>query len=249
MSDELPVISIIMPTYNAEKTLTAAIESVRAQKYSNLEFIVIDGSSEDGTLEIIKCNESVITTWISEPDKGIYEAMNKGIDRATGQWLYFLGSDDQINANILHTIAPYLKPDLAAVFGDVVYDTGDIMHSWIGYGTLMQNTLHHQATFYNRELFKNFRYDTNYRIISDYELNLQIFLKKTPTLFVPYIISTCGSTGTSSVLSSVEVNHLRGKYIKNKAANFVLNTILETYYTYYRTKKAARQYLKKLKQV
>lgn len=238
-----PLISIITVVYNARLTLEATIKSVLQQPKGLCEYWIIDGGSTDGSLELIRQYEDQLVGWISEPDKGIYEAMNKGIDRAKGKWLYFLGADDQLSEGILSKVAPHLEPTLAAVYGDVMYDTGDVMHSWLGYGTLIQNTLHHQATFYNSNLFNNFRYNTSYRVISDYELNLQIYLKKRSTLFIPYLIAICGSKGTSSVLSSVEVNDLRGKYVKNKAVNYVLNTMLETYYFYFKSKKLIKRQL------
>lgn len=237
-------ISIITVVLNAGQTLEAAIKSVLSQDKSLFEYWIIDGGSTDGSLDIIKKYSDQLAGWISEPDHGIYDAMNKGIDRVNGQWLYFLGADDQLNPEILTKVSPHLNPNLAAVYGDVIYDTGHIMHSWIGYGTIIQNTLHHQATFYNRNLFESFRYNVVYRIISDYELNLQIFLKKLPTLFVPYIIATCGSTGTSSVLSTVEVNDLRGKYVKNRVINYAINSVLEAYYFYIKMKRAYKSYLK-----
>ena len=243
----LPTISVIMPTYNSSGTIRVAIESVIGQNYPNLEFIIIDGGSQDGTLEIIQSYQKDITHWIAEPDKGIYDAMNKGIDRATGDWLYFMGADDQINPEILLKVAPHLHPTLAAVYGDVIYDTGDVMHSRIGFGTLIQNTLHHQATFYNKNLFVTFRYNVQYRVISDYELNLQLYLQKKAVLFIPYVVATCGSTGTSSTLSTVEVNHLRGKYITNKFINYLLNSYLQFYYFYFKSKKSAKTYLYQLR--
>ncbi|MEZ0485839.1 glycosyltransferase family 2 protein [Fibrella aquatica] len=244
INNKLPLISVIMPTYDAAKTLVLAIESINRQNYSNLELIIIDGNSNDGTVDILKTYETGITFWISEPDKGIYDAMNKGISKATGDWLYFLGADDQLNPDILNQIAPYLDLKLAAVYGDVIYDTGGVMRSRVDFRILIQNTLHHQATFYNRGLFTDFRYNTDYRVISDYELNLQIYLRKKPTLFVPYLIATCGSVGTSSVLSTTEVNDLRGKYVKNRVVNYLLNSMLEFYYFYFKSKKKLMNHLR-----
>jgi len=241
-----PLISIITVVYNAELTLESTIKSVLGQQKDLFEYWIIDGGSTDGSLDLIHKYESELAGWISEPDKGIYDAMNKGIERAKGKWLYFLGADDQLNEGIVAIVASNLNSNLVAVYGDVIYDTGDIMHSWLGYGTLMQNTLHHQATFYKRTLFEKFRYNTTYRVISDYELNLQIYLKKQATLFIPYIIATCGSTGTSSILSTKEVNDLRSKYVKNKLINYALNTMLEFYYFYFKSKRNIRYKLNKL---
>ena len=89
-----PKITIVTITYNAERYLEQTITSVIEQTYTNREYIVVDGNSSDGTLDIIKKYESEIDNWISEPDNGIADAMNKGIDLATGDYILFLHSDD-----------------------------------------------------------------------------------------------------------------------------------------------------------
>lgn len=100
-----PKISIITVTYNAEKYLEATIQSVLKQTYSNIEYLIIDGKSKDKTLEIIKKYENQITKWLSESDKGLYDAMNKGIDWATGDYLWFMNAGDEIfAANTLEKI-------------------------------------------------------------------------------------------------------------------------------------------------
>lgn len=87
-------ISIITVSYNAAKTIEQTIQSVVNQTYDNIEYIIIDGGSTDGTVDIIKKYEDKIAYWVSEPDKGIYDAMNKGILKASGEYIYFLGADD-----------------------------------------------------------------------------------------------------------------------------------------------------------
>ena len=91
-------ISVITVVYNGIDLLRGTMESVFAQTYPNIEYIIIDGNSNDGTLELIKENESKITKWISEPDKGLYDAMNKGIKLATGDFLWFMNAGDRIFA-------------------------------------------------------------------------------------------------------------------------------------------------------
>ena len=103
--NSLPKISIIIVVHNAAKTLKFAINSIFEQSYKNVEVVVIDGGSTDGTLEILKNNKAENLIWISEPDKGIYDAMNKGIRICSGEWLYFLGADDQLyDKNVLANI-------------------------------------------------------------------------------------------------------------------------------------------------
>ncbi len=91
---EHPPISIIIVTYNAAKTLQASLDSIYRQKYPAIEIVMIDGASTDNTVEIIKQNADNLSYWVSEKDAGIYDAMNKGIKHATGNWIYFLGADD-----------------------------------------------------------------------------------------------------------------------------------------------------------
>lgn len=94
-----PSVSIITVVYNNKINFLKTIESVKAQNYTGIEYIVIDGGSTDGTLDIIKQNENIITKWISESDSGIYDAMNKGISLATGEYIWFLNGGDVIYSN------------------------------------------------------------------------------------------------------------------------------------------------------
>jgi glycosyltransferase involved in cell wall biosynthesis len=111
-----PKISIITVVYNGESTLEATIKSIACQSYCNIEYIIVDGKSKDSTIDIIKKYESKISKWISEPDNGIYDAMNKGIELATGDYLWFMNSGDEIaDSTILE------KVFLSAVDSDIYY--------------------------------------------------------------------------------------------------------------------------------
>jgi len=94
-----PLFSLITVTFNAERTLEATIKSILGQTYSDTEFIIVDGKSTDGTVDIIKKYESGITKWISEPDQGLYDAMNKGMQLATGDYIWFMNAGDEIFTN------------------------------------------------------------------------------------------------------------------------------------------------------
>lgn len=238
-----PLVSVITVVYNARPTLEATIKSVLNQDSNLVEYWIIDGGSTDGSLDVIRQYEHQLTGWISEPDKGIYDAMNKGINRANGKWLYFLGADDQLVEGIFTILSRILIDDYSLIYGNVIYDTGYKMYSKLGYRTLFENTIHHQGAFYNRNLFDNFRYNTNYYVVSDYELNLYIYINKLNTKYTHHIIALCGSAGISSVLSSTETNHLRSKYIKNPTINLLISTTLNTYYIYFRAKKRIKNYL------
>jgi glycosyltransferase involved in cell wall biosynthesis len=100
-----PKISIITVVFNGESTLESTIKSIACQTYSNIEYIIVDGQSTDGTLKIIQQYESAISKWISEPDKGIYDAMNKGIKLASGDYIWFMNSGDKIaDSNTLEQV-------------------------------------------------------------------------------------------------------------------------------------------------
>ncbi|GAB4036916.1 glycosyltransferase family 2 protein [Spirosoma jeollabukense] len=239
-----PLVSIITVVYNAKSTLEDTIESVLGQKQDLFEYWIIDGGSTDGSIDIIQKYENQLAGWISEPDKGIYDAMNKGIDRAKGDWLYFLGADDLLVDGILNKITSQFKPSLKVVYGDVLYTTGGIMRSHIGVRCLLENRLHHQGAFYHKDLFDEFRYNQKFSVAADYELTLRIYLQKQPTLYIPSIISVFASGGYSTLGGSADVNAIRGIYLKNPLLNASLSVILNIYEPFM---KMARRTVHKLK--
>ena len=229
--DTTPLISIIIATFNAAATLAACFDSVLVQE-GKYELIVIDGGSTDGTVQLIEQYGNSISFWSSEPDHGIYDAMNKGIRQARGQWLYFFGADDQLMPDVLQKIQPLLKDvTQELVCGDVRYDTGKVFRSYVGLKTSLQNTVHHQAAFYNRRLFASFRYDDSFKIMSDYELNLIIYRNRLSTIRVPMVIAQCGSGGKSFdvPLSLDETNKIRRKHT-TAFTNRLLNLLLTIKY-------------------
>ena len=114
-------ISIITITYNSEKTLEDTIKSIAAQRYKELEYLIIDGGSTDQTLEIVKRNTAVVTHWISEPDRGISDAFNKGIRMATGDVIGIINSDDLLAENALRNIAENMSSDTEVFYGNAIY--------------------------------------------------------------------------------------------------------------------------------
>ena len=101
-----PKFSVITVTYNAEAVLEDTIQSVISQTYRHVEYIIVDGASKDKTVEIIKQYESGIASWISEPDKGLYDAMNKGLKLATGDYVWFLNAGDTLYLSLIHISEP-----------------------------------------------------------------------------------------------------------------------------------------------
>jgi len=223
-----PLISIITTVFNGAAYLEQAILSVISQDYRNIEYIIIDGGSTDGTLDIIRKYQDNIGYWLSERDRGIYDAMNKGISHAKGEWFYFLGADDALRTpQTLACLMPYLTDDHDLVCGGVCYPDGRVEWPKLSPRTLIHNTIHHQGAFYNRRLFEHWRYDSELSAVADYELNLIIYLKNMKTIMLRELIAFCRDGGVSrnnfNVMSS-EINIIRKRHV-GPAADFVLRTI------------------------
>jgi glycosyltransferase involved in cell wall biosynthesis len=198
-----PLISVIIAVYNAERTLRACIDSVLAQSYGNIELIIIDGDSMDKTLDIIASYSNRINYLISEKDNGIYDAMNKGIAVAKGDWLYFLGSDDELkDADVIRKI--FGEQDTANymfVYGNIRLRSNNVLLGGSRtYTQLIEKNISHQAIFYHKGIFiKTGPYDLAYRILADYDKNLQIFKDESiGKLFVPLDICLFNDKGGAS---------------------------------------------------
>jgi glycosyltransferase involved in cell wall biosynthesis len=172
--------SIITINYNNRNGLKKTIESVINQTFHDYEFIIIDGGSSDGSIDIIKEYEDKISYWISEPDHGIYHAMNKGIEKAKGDYLNFMNSGDCLyQDNILQSIA---KKQISAdmiVGKDCHYNNTSkqrfiiTLPTRLSMMTFINDTLPHQSTFFKKELFKNSKYDENLKYAADMKFFLQ----------------------------------------------------------------------------
>lgn len=204
-----PKVSIIIPCYNNLKLLKECVESIRVQTFSNYEVWIIDGASNDGTQDYLKSLEHPFR-WISEKDKGVYDAMNKGIDLSKGEWLYFLGSDDRIfdKDTLVNVFNSFADSKLDLIIGSIKYDfnsedsfflkknEGEIKPSW-SRKMWVKNTLHHQGVFYKRGLYKEHYYTLQYAILADYALNLNLYEKGVQALMINQIIAVCGTDGMS----------------------------------------------------
>jgi glycosyltransferase involved in cell wall biosynthesis len=180
-----PTVSIITVVYNAEATLERTILSVTTQNNSNFEYIIIDGGSTDKTLSIIKKYEDKISYWISEPDKGIYDAWNKGIKKASGDWIMFLGADDILLPGGLNRYFDYIRNDSSHNDLDYISSRVKMIDSngnqiwingwkWEWPKFLSKMTVAHPGSFHSRRLFERYGdYNINYRITGDYELLLR----------------------------------------------------------------------------
>jgi glycosyltransferase involved in cell wall biosynthesis len=199
-----PLVSVIIVVFNAGDTLGYSIESVMQQTYTNWELVIIDGGSTDNTPLILEEHKSRIAYSISEKDKGIYDAMNKGILAAKGEWLYFLGADDIfINQDVLYHI--FSQPGINAaefLYGNVeLKQGGQILGGSRSYQQLIGKNISHQAIFYKRTLFdKVGNYNTRYKILADYDLNLRIFeQEKILKKYYPVTVCLFNNKGVSNI--------------------------------------------------
>lgn len=150
-------ISVIIPCFNARNTLLRAIISVQNQTFSSVELIVIDGKSTDGSVEVINTLEKKPDYFISEKDRGVYDAINKGLEKATGNWIYILGADDYLlNKNVLSELMSLVAPNTDLLFGYIENESPGnsfvpLLHkSDFGKNLRWKNTLHQQSVLYRK---------------------------------------------------------------------------------------------------
>lgn len=168
-------ITVITVVYNSSNYLEQTIESVINQPYPNIEYIIIDGGSTDGTVDIIRKFENRISYWISEKDSGIYDAMNKGWEAAKeNSFILFLGSGDGI-ISLPTDMNKYKLDDV--VYGKVKLDNKKLFIPSAGITLKVRNTLHHQALLINKSVHPEKPFDTGFKIFADFDFN-QRLLKK-----------------------------------------------------------------------
>lgn len=171
------LISIITINYNNKAGLQRTIESIISQNYVDVEYIIIDGGSTDGSVDVIKQYEDKITYWVSEKDAGIYNAQNKGIEKATGEYLLFLNSGDEfVSSNVLKDSSVFLNDGVDFVTGDMkVIQEGkpDWVYSApksVDFEHFYAGIIPHPATFIKKSCFDRFgKYDENLKIVSDWK--------------------------------------------------------------------------------
>lgn len=173
-----PAFSIITICFNEAAGIRHTCKSIVGQTHADREWIVIDGGSTDGTVDILGEFREHIDCLVSEPDQGIYDAMNKGIAKANGQYLVFMNGGDRFaSPDALAWVAAAPPKDL--IYGDLIFDRPDgevaTYPDQLCSGSLLTHMVPHQATFYRRSLFERFgQYDTRFRIAADYDLYVRL---------------------------------------------------------------------------
>lgn len=212
-----PIISVVTICYNAEEYIEATVKSVLQQTYSNIEYIVVDGNSKDNTLIIVNQYKEKIKKIISEPDKGIYDAMNKGIDLCSGDWCLFLNSGDYFYAKDTIQKAVELFNDNAdVIYGDTEYrfDYGNDVLKPKELEKVMDGAFCcHQSTFFKLDTLRKYKYDLSYKIIADWVLYRKMYLDGKVFYYIPTIISSFDNINGASTANSVQsfVNHKKEK--------------------------------------
>jgi glycosyltransferase involved in cell wall biosynthesis len=195
---DLPKVSIIIVTFNAVTLLQECLDSIYRQTYPFLEIIIIDGGSKDGTVDILKANSEKIYFWKSEPDKGIYDAMNKALEYINGEWVYFLGADDELFDDFSDLLFK-LEDRSAIYYGRVLINEKKTPGPVNAYKHA-KDTICHQAIVYPAEVFKKYKYNTKYPINADHLLNMQCWKDKNFHFeFVDLTIANFNHMGISSL--------------------------------------------------
>jgi glycosyltransferase involved in cell wall biosynthesis len=178
-----PLITIITATYNSAEQLQRSIDSVGNQTYKRFEYIIIDGGSKDGSIDILKRNSNIISNWISESDNGVYDAWNKGIKLAKGEWIAFIGSDDVLYPDALQNYVNYIKTvekgtQFISSKIEVVSQSGKVVkvfgEKWDWSRFRKKFIIAHPGSLHSHQFFKDFGpYNSNFKICGDYEMLLR----------------------------------------------------------------------------
>lgn len=228
---ELPLITVITVVYNGEKYLEQTIQSVINQTYPNVEYIIIDGGSTDGTIDLIKKYEDYIDYWVSEKDKGIYDAMNKGIEVVLGQWLGIIGSDDWYELDAIENFAflgiAKIK-DISIFYGNTKIFANDIPTVYHieseNPKIILKRMISHPSSIVKFAIIKNIGFfNISFKIAGDYDLFIRIYINNLYFKKIPKLISNFRSYGTSSnIYQDFLENFKIYKMYKNKLSPYFL---------------------------
>lgn len=235
-----PLISIITSTYNAEEYLEELILSTLSQTYKNVELIFIDGNSQDNTVNILQKYSDQISYWISEPDTGIYDAWNKGLKQATGEWITFIGADDYWwNDKVLEKVSTIIsnasKLHINYVYGTVNRITEDKILieqrgvDWEVAKKTFYNGMKftHAGSFHHKSLFSNYgNFDTTFKICGDYEFLVRCVKAQEDALYAKKITTIGMRMGGISNHSDTKLKMARELKKAIKKNNVTHNSLL-----------------------
>jgi glycosyltransferase involved in cell wall biosynthesis len=239
-------VSLLTVSFNSASTIADSIKSVRSQDYNDIEYIIVDGNSNDGTQDIINSNKTKINKWISEPDAGIYDAMNKAVKMATGEVVGILNSDDFYadNTIISQVISAFEDPSINAVFGDLVFvDPNNLSKVVRTYSSSRWNPRKfawgfmpaHPTFFVRRKYYEQFGlFKTDYKISADYELLIRfLYVHKLKYRYLPLkmVIMRKGGVSSRNLRSNIILNN---EIIRGCRENGIYTNVLMVYSKYFR---------------
>lgn len=188
-----PKITVVTVTCNCADVLQATIDSVAEQIYPNVEYIVVDGGSTDGTVEVIRANASKIARWISEPDRGIYDAMNKSVAMASGEWINFMNAGDTFHSpTVVAEIVRHANPKSDIIYGDtlMINKVACYVRKCPAITTMAHDMVFgHQASFTRRSLLCSMPFDTSFRITADYNFFYQAYMRTFVFQYVDMVVA------------------------------------------------------------
>ncbi len=221
---DIPLISVITVVFNGEKYLEETIQSVLGQTYDNVEYIIIDGASTDGTLDVIRKYEHAIDYWVSEKDCGIYDAMNKGIIASQGQIIGIVNSDDYYEQDTCKMVTKTCKnnPDAYLVHGamrriDEDKNVDSVYGSKKDFSEILMAPFNHPACFFHAEFYRKYGiFDKNFVTAADYDLMLRFKGKNLKDVYIDKVLSNFRKVGTTSQLSLFPARQIWSLLRKNE---------------------------------
>jgi glycosyltransferase involved in cell wall biosynthesis len=228
--ENMPLITVVTVVRNGEKTLEETILSVINQTYTNVEYIIVDGASTDGTLDIIRKYDDRIDYWMSEPDNGIYYAMNKGIALSTGDYIALLNSDDWYETNVCQVVVNEINRDRYEIYyaiARIINNKSDILYLHGSTITdISRQSIAHQTCFISKEVYQDNKYSVEYKSASDYDFFSRLALKGVKFKFIETIFVNYRLEGMSdSYRGQLETITIKRKYKYISYTYFIIHKL------------------------
>jgi len=239
-----PLFTIITVCYNSVQTIAQTIESVLNQSINDLEYLIIDGGSTDGTIELVKEYEPRFSgrlTFISEKDKGIFDAMNKGLKMAKGKLIGIINSDDWYDRSTLQLVEEQynIQKKEGVYYGLLMNYIGDRLYYAAGYhhNFLHENIVSHPTCFISNSIYRQYgNFDLQYRLAADYDLILRFHQNKVPFFFIPHVLAHFrlgGSTDKYKIKSKTEafqILYRHGYHTKLRYYKCLISSYLQYFF-------------------
>jgi glycosyltransferase involved in cell wall biosynthesis len=235
-----PLVSIITVVFNGERYLEETIKSVINQTYKNIEYIIIDGGSTDNTLNIIKKYEDKIDYWISEKDKGIYDAINKGIKLSRGELIGIINADDYYEIDVLEKVVSIYTKDSEVIYGDLRFIESESINFIAKApikleGMLKRMVIFHPSTFVTKEVYLKYgMYKDTFKIAADYEFLLRLYCNKIKFFKVDGVFANFRDGGISSSFTWTNLKENIRARKENRISSIIFKELLV--FIYFRLK-------------